>query len=320
MNAKTNYALVGAFVFASVGLIFVFVIWLLQPTDEKQLQMYRINFTESVAGLNIDSPVKYRGVTIGKVGKIRINPANIEEIEVQIEVDSDAPIKTDTVAKLKPQGITGLTYVDLSRGSDTSSCLRAVDKSNMPLIKSEPSFFVRIEQTFGSTSENLSSALHRFQEVLGEENQREMTRILKHSADILAKLDRTMDDNTTRNVQVLIASSASLVRHIDALTPSLERLVADGNKMSVNIAEAMGPIKESLEQFGEAMRVFNERNVNGDYSVKEYIGPGMRKFEMTMIEMERTLILINQMLLRYENSPSDILFEHQEPMIGPGEK
>lgn len=320
MNAKTNYALVGVFVLVSIGLIFVFVTWLLQPSDKKELQIYRINFTESVAGLNIDSPVKYRGVTIGKVKKIRINPDNVEEIEVQIEVDAESPIKTDTVAKLKPQGITGLTYVDLSQGSDETERLCTADRSKMPLIQSVPSFFVRIEQTFGSTSENISSTMHRVRELLSAQNREDVSRILSHTASILEKVDHTLDENTTRNFQRMSASAASLVAHIDAMTPQMQQLIENGDRMSVNIAEAMGPIKDDLAKFGEAMRVFNERNQNGDYSVKEYIGPGMRKFEMTMIEMERALILLNQLMLRYENSPSDILFEHQKPMIGPGEK
>ncbi|MEJ2501662.1 MAG: MlaD family protein, partial [Campylobacterales bacterium] len=149
MNAKTNYTLVGVFVLLSLALMAFFVIWMLEPAKEDEVQSYRVEFSESVSGLNVDSPVKFRGVTVGKVRKIRISPNNIEKIEVLIDVWKTTPIKTDTVAKLKAQGITGLSYIDLSRGSDAAQLLKGNEKGAVPVIPYEPSFFVTLERSFG---------------------------------------------------------------------------------------------------------------------------------------------------------------------------
>ncbi|OQX58419.1 MAG: hypothetical protein B5M52_05550 [Helicobacteraceae bacterium 4484_230] len=170
MNSKTNYIMVGIFVLFSLALILFFVMWLMRPTDEIQMRLYKINFMESVSGLNIDSPVKYRGVSIGKVKKMQINPKNNELIEVLIEVVKTAPIKTDTVAKLKAQGITGLSFVDLSEGSKESPLLVGHRDNEILEIKSAPSFLVRVEQTFGTVSQSLTKTMQRTQKLLSDEN------------------------------------------------------------------------------------------------------------------------------------------------------
>ena len=319
MNAKTNYTLVGLFVITSIVLIFVFVIWLIRPSDETVMRPFTIFFSESVSGLNIDSPVKYRGVTIGKVTKMHINPANIEEIEVDISVDRDAPIKTDTVAKLKSQGITGLSYIDLSEGSKQAPLL-AAGRKEVPEIKSVPSFLVKVEESFGSISVNLSNTLQSIQVLLREENQEEITKILKHTAQTMDKLDKALDEKSIDNFHKLMASARSTAEKMDRTMPKVDSFIDKSVDFEARVSAALTSISGSYLTISSAMAVFEERNKNGDYSVKENVGESMKQFQITMREMETTLNEINLLLARYGNSPSDMLLQSEEPDIGPGEK
>lgn len=319
MNAKTNYTLVGLFVIMSIVLIFVFVIWLIRPGDEKARTPFRIYFTESVSGLNIDSPVKYRGVTIGKVTTMRINPANVEEIEVKIMVDSTAPIKTDTVAKLKAQGITGLNYIDLSEGSKNAPLL-SDGKKEPAVIKSIPSFLVKVEESFGSISVNLSDTLNSIQVLLRDENQAEITKTLKHTAQTMAKLDRALDDKSIENFHKLLASARATAEKLDRTMPKVDAFIDNSIDFEERIASALASITGSYKKLASSMALFEERNRNGDYSVKENVGEPMKQFQITMRELQTTLNEINLLLARYGDSPSDILLQSEEPNIGPGEE
>ena len=118
MNNKVNYTLVGSLVFIGITLMLVFTYWLLKPSSEQEVRKYNIYFNESVLGLNIDAPVKYRGISVGKVTHLKINPNNSEQVEVLVTILKTTPIKTDTVARLTAQGITGLSYINLSMGSN----------------------------------------------------------------------------------------------------------------------------------------------------------------------------------------------------------
>ncbi len=320
MNAKTNYTLVGIFVLLSSVLIVFFVIWMLQPVSEQEMQRYRIEFGESVSGLNVDSPVKFRGVTVGKVSSIRISPKNIEKIEVLIDVWKSTPIKLDTVAKLKSQGITGLSYIDLSRGSEAAKLLRPKSKTAIPLIPSEPSFFVSLERSFGSASENIPELLLRIKNLLGDENQQEVARFLHHLANVSERLELSLTPERIEHVDTMVVNIGSLAHSLEAKLPALEKLAISGDAMAVQARVSLASLQQSFASMAETMQVINTRNINGDYSVKETMGPGMAQFEMTMRKMEQSLILLNQMLRRYGDRPSDMLFEYQPPQVGPGEK
>ena len=319
MNAKTNYTMVGLFVIMSIALIFVFVIWLVRPTDDRELTSFKIYFTESVSGLNIDSPVKYRGVTIGKVTEMRINPANIEEIQVDILVDKDAPIKTDTVAKLKAQGITGLNYIDLSQGSKATPLLCKEGKED-PVIKSVPSFLVKVEESFGSVSVNLSKTLHATSTLLREENQAEITKTLKHLSATMEKVDTALNETTIRNFQKLLVSARSTVEKMDKTVPKVDQFIDKSIDFENRLSNALVSISKSYMTIASSLAVFEERNKNGDYSMKESTAEPMKQFQITMREMQLTLNEINLMLSRFGDSPSNMLLQSEEPNIGPGEK
>ena len=319
MNSKTNYTLVGLFVMVSIAMIFVFVIWLIRPTDQQQVTSFKIFFTESVSGLNVDSPVKYRGVTIGKVTRMKINPENSEEIEVEILVDKTAPIKVDTVAKLKSQGITGLNYIDLSKGSPDTPLL--CDESVDPVITSVPSFLVKVEESFGSVSVNLSTTLHATSVLLREENQEAITGSLKHLNSILQKADVAFDAKMLKQFDQLLSSTNRLTRNINAKTlPKVDTFVDESIAFEKGVAQALHSISQSYLTIASSLAVFEERNRNGDYSMKESTAEPMKDFGATMRELQQTLIEVNELLARYGDSPSNMLLQSEEPNVGPGEK
>ena len=311
--------MVGLFVIMSIVLIFVFVIWLVKPTDDKEQTSFKIYFTESVSGLNIDSPVKYRGVTIGKVTKMSINPVNIEEIEVDILVDRDSPIKTDTVAKLKAQGITGLNYIDLSQGSKNAPLL-CENGEEFLVIKSVPSFLVKVEESFGSVSVNLSNLMESTQVLLRAENQEEFTKILRSLASTMAKIDKTLNEKSIDDFHRLIASARSTAEKMDKTMPKVDGFIDKSVDFERRVSTALTSISGSYKTIASAMAVFEERNKNGDYSMKESTAEPMKQFQITMREMQTTLNEINLLLARFGDSPSNILLQSEEPNIGPGEK
>ena len=68
MDDKVNYTLVGAFVLV-LGAVFVAaVLWLAAGLGgQRAVDTYQAVIRESVAGLNVDAPVKNLGVAVGKV-------------------------------------------------------------------------------------------------------------------------------------------------------------------------------------------------------------------------------------------------------------
>ena len=113
-SIRTKFA-VG--LFFSVGLVIgvVAVIWLGYSRVLGKGRNYVAYFDQSVQGLQVDSPVKYRGVSIGRVTGIEVAP-DAKLIQVRFSVESGPELEdANVVAQLQSVGITGIMYVELDR-------------------------------------------------------------------------------------------------------------------------------------------------------------------------------------------------------------
>ncbi len=132
MEDKVNYTVVGAFVLALGAALITGVLWLSAGfSARKHLLPYQSIVSESVAGLNLDAPVKYLGVDVGKVSAIRIDPGNPRQVVLRFLIEQGTPIKKDTEAVLKTQGLTGIAYVELNGGSVGSPPLVAQSEDDV---------------------------------------------------------------------------------------------------------------------------------------------------------------------------------------------
>lgn len=125
MSARRDKIRAGIFVIVSVALLFALVILIAGFKIFKTTRTYYVRFNESVTGLEESSVVRFRGVPVGRVSDIGFTDNASPEIRVTIEVDPKAPIRQDTVAQLKPQGITGVFYIDLDGGDPDKPLLPA---------------------------------------------------------------------------------------------------------------------------------------------------------------------------------------------------
>ena len=73
MRAKSTKLKIGLFLVASLLLTVSMLIWLGASRYFENPQTVVAYFSESVQGLESDSPVKFRGVPVGRVKKIRIS-------------------------------------------------------------------------------------------------------------------------------------------------------------------------------------------------------------------------------------------------------
>jgi paraquat-inducible protein B len=88
MAAPQNHWKLGLFVVTGLALALAVVVLLGARSMQREVGLYVSFFDESVQGLEVGSPIKFRGVTIGTVGKIRVAPDHRHvEIESELGVD-----------------------------------------------------------------------------------------------------------------------------------------------------------------------------------------------------------------------------------------
>lgn len=312
MNNKVNYSLVGFLVLIGLTMMIGFGYWLLKPAEEAEMKKYFIYFDESVLGLNLDAPVKFRGITVGKVSRLRINPKNSQQVEVLIDVLKTTPIKQSTVAKLTSQGITGLSYINLGLGESGSPSLRANKGEKYPVIKTVPSLYMKLEESFGSVSENLSETLLRTNQLLNEQNQAEVTALLKNSSDFMNKINKLLDDETIKNFQITM-------RNFSKSSNNLDKLVTNTIEWEDKVSSSFISIMESYNGIKMTMDLFKESLQRGDFNFKEISSDIVPTMNNTLLNLQELMVKIEDFVDKYERSPGDMLFMQEEIKKGPGE-
>ena len=137
METDRQYFIEGLFIIVfSVAAAF-FAVWLGSPGRHDDV-LYRIHFPDSVSGLAVGDPVKFRGVDVGTVKTMVIDPDNSRLVLVDVSLRKETPVKTDTRASLALKGLTGVVFIELNGGDPAAKTLLAVTPTDkIPEIPSE---------------------------------------------------------------------------------------------------------------------------------------------------------------------------------------
>lgn len=309
MEDKVNYALVGIFVLALGAALIAGVLWLAAGIGgHKRYAPYQAVINESVAGLSINAPVKYLGVDVGKVSDIEIDPQHPQQVRLQFEIESGTPIKEDTLAVLKTQGLTGIAYVELDGGSPKSPPLVAKEGETVPAIGSKPSLTARLETDVATVLASLNRTSAAITATLSPANRDALERTLADTAKLMDTLARQQ-----ASISAGIENTARAARNValasEKLGPAIER-----------IAESAQAVEKMADQLART-------GVDASAAVNVAASGVRRIGDETLPELDRLLAELNQLAAslrrlseQTERSPSSLLLGAPTPPPGPGEK
>jgi len=307
MKAKTSYIMVGLFVLG-LGIAFIAgILWLGSGGPGRDYELYLVYTTDSVSGLSRDGAVKYRGVDVGLVRKISLDPKNLARVRLLLEIDEGTPIKQDTAATLETQGLTGLSYINLLGGSESAPDLEAEGDEPYPVIQSRPSMLRRLDTSLSELIQNLTDASKQLKTLLSDENQRLLTQTLSH----------------------LEAVSGNLAGRSDTINQSLDDL-AGTLKNARNASSRLPEFIEGLENSARALERMADEIGRAGVTVREVVQARDRDLQrFTADALPEAAVMINELRQTAENfrqlseslarDPSVLLRGKTPPAPGPGE-
>jgi phospholipid/cholesterol/gamma-HCH transport system substrate-binding protein len=296
METKPNYVLVGAFVIVLSAAIVIIVLWLFGYSANESYKTYLILTKYSVNGLSQNSLVKYKGVNVGSVEKIDIDPNNPEIVRIFIKVKSNIPIKTDTVATVSAQGLTGLASIDLTGGTKNAPLLESVDHNEYPTIKSKMSELQKISQALPSLLESANTLIKNMSEVFNKNNRQQISSILsntdKSSKELYVDLNNLNATLNRANEAIDSIKQASQSAQVAFL--STNKLVESLRESSKNLAQ----ISMSLNQ------LINENKNQVNYFTHE----SLYNLNKLIEEVDKTTKATNSIINELQSNPSYILY------------
>lgn len=137
METDKHYFFEGLFILVFCVAAAIVAVWLGSPGSRDDVT-YRIRFPDSVSGLVAGDSVKYRGIDVGTVKSMIIDPDDSRLVLVDVRLRKDTPVRTDTRASLTMKGITGVVFIELNGGDPAAKTLLEVTPPDkVPEIASE---------------------------------------------------------------------------------------------------------------------------------------------------------------------------------------
>lgn len=307
MNTRTHYSLVGLFVLGLGAALIAGVLWLSTGGQEVGSTRYIVYMTDSVAGLNRDSAVTYRGVNVGRVRDISLSPDDPQRVRLLLEVDQRTPVNTDTVATLEMQGLTGLGYINLSGDSQDTAPLTATAGEDYPVIPSRPSLLGRLDQSLTELADNLIATSKGLRSLLSDENRDLLVATLHN----LKQITDSVASRSEQVGQALDGAATTLDNVRDASTHLPEMLVRlKGSaialeKMANEMADASGELRDTVRARGEELGRFT--------------GSALPEAALMTQELRRAAENLRRLTESLQRDPSVLLRGTPAPKPGPGE-
>jgi paraquat-inducible protein B len=267
MPSDKSYARLGLFivvvgaVIVATGLFFVE-----RLTTHRAISMVTY-FTENVTGLDISSPVRYRGVSVGRVSNLRIDPvANMIEVDFQIFEDrlvglgtnlkyvqemAALPVQPKLRARVVSNPISGEAYLLLDTLSNPPS---------PPSLPFTPSghYVPSLPSAISGVQDRLPVVMDHAQATL-----KALTELVKRIPDSLERSDRFLTNIEHIFEQSrLSALSADLRSFSTTSSAQMAQIAADMDRVASDVDRVMGEDGTLVKFADEARRAIHDADLS----------------------------------------------------------
>jgi phospholipid/cholesterol/gamma-HCH transport system substrate-binding protein len=313
VETRASYLLVGAFVLVLLAGFGGFVVWLVGGLRDDRVALYDIVFTSSISGLQEGGQIQYRGVPVGRVRAIGIDPNDIGRVIVTAEIEDRTPIREDTVATLELRGVTGIAHLQLSEGTGPSAPLVARPGEPRPAIPGMPS---ALDQVFESTPELLArgvEVLNRLTEVLDEANLQALGTTLTNVEAITATLAAQTDgvgglmERTTGAAGNVEVAAVELARLAEDLRVLVNTLGGQTEALTGEAAETLQQVQGSVARLGDAAVQLD--TVVGELRepLNDFAATGLYNFSQLIGETRLLVAALSRITTEFERNPAGFL-------------
>lgn len=301
MESRFSYTVVGIFVLLLGAAIVGVVFWLYAGGQyERHYSRYEAYFDESVAGLNQNAPVRFRGVDVGRVVEIGLAPDRSGRVRLLLDLEETTPVKEDTVATLRMQGLTGLAQVELSGGSADSPALKAKPPQKYPVIQTRPSLMTRLDTAVTTVLANLKKTAENVNALTDAEMRGTLKRTLVNVETTTRLLAQQMPA-----LEATLKSTAATSAELGKLAQRLGQTAGAVEHMADDIAKTSGATRGMLEDARSGLNQFGSQTL-----------PEVNALVAEMRDLSASLKRVSNEL---EQNPSSLVFGRPPAKPGPGE-
>ncbi|MBP1739408.1 MAG: Mammalian cell entry related domain protein [Deltaproteobacteria bacterium] len=320
MASQKAKFIVGLFLVSGIGIALLAFIWLGMSRYFEKGRFYVTYFNESVQGLDKDSPVKYRGVSVGRVHSISVAPDS-KLVKVVLKIETGMVLDTNMVAQLKSVGITGSVFIELDQKKkdepDRSPPLSF--PSEYPIVASKPSELGEILRGIDDIlnkikaldlegiSAKIKSNLDTIETTVQEANVKGISRKAERSLDQLNQiLDAQQWDKILASTQETIQAANEFFAKGNVTLTHAENAFAQARGI---IADKEQAIREALENINKVI----EKTASLATGTDETFSHLRQNLLVSAQNLESASENLNRFLEVLADQPSQLIFGEPPP-------
>lgn len=300
MESKTSYTMVGLSVLVLLAALIATALWLSVGFGQKKHNIYAVYIHEAVTGLSEAAPVKFNGVQVGSVLKIKLNPLDPQQVKLLLNIEEGTPVTTSTTATLVSQGITGTSYVGLSASSSDLTPLQKIPNEPYPIIPTKPSLFTQLDSVLRDLTENVNSVSVRINKILDEENTRNVKKTLANFEKFTAVVAKN-----TNNIDGILQNTEKLATNLAKASRDLPRVIKELKNMANDVGQAGQKVADTMKTGKAALEKISQQTLPPATSLLHRLDSIAANLEQVSAQVRR--------------NPSVIIRGSTEPKPGPGE-
>ena len=304
MERDANYTAVGAFVLLIAVMAGMFVYWYSEGRDRRSYVPYEIYFTGSVTGLSEGGSVRYLGVEVGRVRRIRLDRRSPERVQVVADIDESAPVGQDTTAQLSLMGVTGLLYIDLNQKVEGKEIMPLVESERYPVINTVRSDFDTFLASLPEIAGSAAELLNRAQEIFSPENSAALADMVKNLHEASVGLPSTM-----KRVDELVGSLGSTSDDVRELARGLRGATDELRPEVAQLAQRLNRTADNLERASRGIEAFVAENRAG---VTAFAQDGLPQLQRTLQEARDAAAEFAELSRSLKADPSQLIYQPVE--------
>jgi len=295
-----SHALIAGLFTLFLGFAAVASIWWFGGKREASKEFVVVT-RQNVTGLSPQADVRYRGIGIGKVQSIELDPQDVRNILIRISVRETVPVTRGTTAKLGFQGITGIAHILLEETGRDATPLQGKD-GELPRIAMQQSLIEELSEVGGDTMRKARQFLDSANLLLSAENR-------QHVSKTLANLETTTANAQETLLQLRQVLSPENMRLLSATLARSEQTMGQAAPFFAEARGLVSRLQAASEKFEAAL---------GDPATGGAAALVPRLNELSS-ELSANSRQLNRVLQQLETSPQSLIFGAPRPVSGPGE-
>lgn len=282
MENRNSYTIVGLFVILIGAFLGIFMWWMLTRTEANETyRSYFIHTKELPVGIKEGADVKFIGVNAGIVKKIDFIDMKNAIIEIELSIKDKLPISKDSIAKVESQGISGISFINITQGSGEIFN----ENEKKPIISLDKALLDKIGKKAEVISDQVSETIYKINMLLSNQNIDKINKILTNFETFSKKLN---DEKLTKNIYTAIDEFIKFQKTMDNSAKKFNNFIDNLNKTQNKISARID---------------------NGDFNIREILNPTLSDAQTTLNEFNKALIEFESALFRLEDNPYEFFFK-----------